>query len=45
MQKGSQITKNDLRAILRLPNDANTALSFDQLGIDSWAFIEVQSRP
>lgn len=35
-----EITKDQLRSALRLPADANTAKSFDDLGIDSWDLIE-----
>jgi acyl carrier protein len=38
-----QITSDELRVALRLPADADTALSFDQLGLDSWDFIEFRA--
>jgi acyl carrier protein len=43
MSKGGRITREQLRAALRLQPDANTALSFEELGIDSWDFIEFRA--
>jgi acyl carrier protein len=38
-----QITKDQIRSALRLGADANTASSFDELGIDSWGLIELRA--
>jgi acyl carrier protein len=43
MKRVPQITKEEIRTVLRLPPDANTALPFDDLGIDSWDFIEFRA--
>ena len=39
----SGITKDEVIAALRLPPDANLARSFNELGVDSWDFIELRA--
>ena len=39
----SQLTKEEIRALLRLRPDADTASSFDKLGVDSWDLIELRA--
>jgi acyl carrier protein len=37
------ISREQLRAVLRLPPEESTARSFDELGIDSWGFVELRA--
>ena len=43
MREQFPLTAEDLRHLLRLPEEADTARPFDQIGVDSWDLVELRA--
>jgi acyl carrier protein len=43
MKPAASLSREVLRELLRLPAEASTAASFDDLDVDSWSLIELRA--